>query len=118
MKMTVLEARLQYAADGWWTFPAPRGQKKSHKSAEFSGGERWGATLDADEIRRDMTKWPDANVSIATGGKSRFFVVEADTLKGHGADGIAALQALQARYGALPPTRQAQSPSGSLHCYF
>ena len=41
-------------------------------------------------------------------------MVEADTKAGHGVDGIAAL----AKLGPLPPTRQAQSPSGSLHHYF
>jgi hypothetical protein len=46
-----LPAGLVYAAK-WQIFPAPRGSKKSHKSAAHSGGINWGATRDPDQIRR------------------------------------------------------------------
>ena len=35
---TILQAAQEYAALGWQVFPAPPGEKKSHKSAEHSGG--------------------------------------------------------------------------------
>ncbi len=114
-----LQAALAYAEKGWAVFPADSsGKKKSHKSAEFSNGQRWGATNNAEEIRRNFRKWPDANIGIPTGKVAGFFVVEADTVEGHGVDGIAALRALEAEHGALPTTRAAESPSGSLHFYF
>jgi hypothetical protein len=111
---------------GFEVFPAPFGLKESHKSAEFSGGRRWGATTEATEIRRDFKRWhedePDfkANIGIATGIGSGVFVIETDTAEGHGegVDGAASLAAFEAKLGALPPTLMAISPSGSVHRYF
>jgi hypothetical protein len=114
----IVEHALHYAARGWHVFPAPPGEKKSHKSAKHSDGRKWGQTKDADEIRRDFKKWPDANIGVVCGAVSGIFVVEADTKEGHDVDGIASLTALEVEHGALPPTRQAMSPSGSVHYYF
>src|SRR5262245_6839831 len=108
---------LVYAKRGWYVFPAPPGQKKSYKSAKFSDGEPWGATVYAHLIEQDFTRWPNANVGIVTGPKSGIFVVEADTPKGHGVDGIASLRELERKHGKLK-TLTAKSPSGSLHYYF
>jgi Bifunctional DNA primase/polymerase, N-terminal/Primase C terminal 2 (PriCT-2) len=114
-----LAAAIEYATEnGWKVFPAPAGEKKSHKSAEYSNDERWGATRDPKQIRKDWKRWPDANVGIPTGAENGFFVVEADTLKGHGVDGIASLRELEAKHGKLPDTLMAMSPSGSVHYYF
>ena len=109
---------LTYVAKGWHVFPAPIGEKKSHKTAKYSGGRPWGATNEPDEVRRDFALWPEANVGIVTGPKSGFFVVECDTLEGHNVDGIASLAKIVARHGALPETLMVVSPSGSLHHYF
>lgn len=114
----MVEAVLAYAKRGWHVFPAPPGKKKSYKSADFSGGRRWGATTNAKEIKQGWTRWPNANVGIVTGPKSGIFVVEADTLRGHAVDGIASLQALECKHGELPKTLVAESPSGSVHYYF
>jgi hypothetical protein len=113
------EAALDYAANGWSVFPAhSSGAKKSHKAAKYSNGRAWGATTDAEEIRRDFRKWPQANIGLPTGMASGFFVVEADTVEGHDVDGIASLRELEAKHGPLPQTRIAISPSGSVHYYF
>ena len=109
---------LTYAAKGWHVFPVPPGEKKSYKSAKFSDGRPWGATTDAEEVRRDFGHWPKANVGIVTGPKSGIFVVECDTLEGHDVDGIASLEVLIAKYGPLPDTLMVESPSGSVHRYF
>jgi hypothetical protein len=107
---------LSYAKTrGWYIFPAPVGEKKSHKSAEHSGGRNWGATINEKEIKRDFKRWPKANVGVVTGPDSKIFVVEADTIEGHGVDGIASLKALQREHGKLPKTLMAESASGSLH---
>ena len=117
-QLPIGDAALSYAAKGWRVFPAPPGEKKSHLSAAFSSGQRWGATNDAAQIKRDWTRWPDADIGIATGPESGFWVVEADTLEGHAVDGIASLKQLEAEHGALPETLMAESPSGSQHWYF
>jgi hypothetical protein len=116
---TFLAAALRYATErGWAIFPAPRGEKKSHKSAKFSDGRRWGATADPNQIRRDFNRWPKANIGIPTGAVNRIFVVEADTPLGHNVDGISALTSLELQHGKLPATLMAESPTGSLHRYF
>jgi putative DNA primase/helicase len=113
-----LAMALEYAGRGWQVFPAPPGKKKSHASALFGNGERWGATTDADLIRRYWRQWPDANVGIACGSKSGLLVIECDTPEGHGVDGIARMAELIAALGPLPDTIEALSPSGSWHIYF
>jgi hypothetical protein len=112
-------AALVYAERGWHVFPANSdGRKKSEKAAKFSNGHSWGKTIDAAEIRTNYKKWPCANIGIATGADTGFFVVEADTLEGHDVDGIASLRELEAVHGTLPETLMAESPSGSQHHYF
>jgi hypothetical protein len=114
----MLAAVIKYAKGGWYAFPAPPGQKKSYKSAARSGGSKWGKTRDLEEIKRDWQTWPDANVGLPTGKDSGFWVLETDTQKGHGVDGIANFKALAAANGSIPDTRMAESPSGSTHYYF
>jgi hypothetical protein len=114
----MLAAALTYAEGGWDVFPAPPGQKKSYKSAKYSNGAKWGKTRDPGQIRHDFQRWPEANIGIPTGKDNGFWVTEADTLKGHGVDGIASLRVLEEKHGELPPTLMAESPSGSLHHYF
>jgi hypothetical protein len=67
--------------------------------------------------KSDMTS---DNVGIVTGEASGVFVVETDTADGHGegVDGAAELAKLEAKHGGLPATREAISPSGSVHRYF
>lgn len=114
------EAALECAARGWHVFPAVirGGAKKSHKSAQHSNGRAWGATTDPDEIRKDWAKWPEALLGIVTGPKSGFFVIEADTVDGHGVNGIAHLRDLIEQNGGIPNTIEAESPTGSWHLYF
>lgn len=120
----VLDAALQYAGRGWHVFPArfklvgDKWQKLSWKSAKTSNGQRWGATADPDEIRRDFASASRSAIGIPTGAASGFFVVEADTLEGHDVDGIASLRKLETNNDPLPATLIAASPSGSLHHYF
>src|SRR5262245_558151 len=114
----MLAAALRYASImSWHVFPVPPDTKKSYKSAEHSNGAKWGMTRDAEQITRDYARWPDAGVGIPTGMVNGFFVVEADTAKGHGVDGIANLKSLEEQHGKLQPTRMARSPSGSVHYY-
>lgn len=115
---SALAAALELAGLGWHVFPAPIGKKESHKSARYYGGRRWGATANAEEVRSDFKRWPTANIGVACGPVSGVFVIEADTLEGHGIDGVGNLDRLIAENGGLPKTVEAVSPSGSRHFYF
>jgi hypothetical protein len=116
---TMLDAALCYVElFDWYVFPVPPGTKKSYKSGKRSNGRRWGATNKPSVIKRDFRCWPKANLGIPTGAENGFFVLEADTPKGHSVDGIASLRQLERQHGRLPKTLVAISPSGSLHYYF
>src|SRR5215470_16253752 len=117
LNQKTLVAALAYAAHGWAVFPVPPGTKRSYKSAEHSDGRAWGMTREAAEIRADFTRWSNAGIGIPTGAINGIVVIDADTIAGHGVDGIAALGQLQAKHGPLPDTLQALTASGSLHNY-
>ena len=115
----ILAAALCYVELFDWTvFLVPPGTKQSYKSGKNSNGRRWGATNKPTVIERDFRWWPKANLGIPTGAENGFFVLEADTPKGHAVDGIASLRRLERQHGRLPKTLMAISPSGSLHYYF
>ena len=112
---------LSYAATRKWAiFPVPLGTKKSYKSARYSKeNNNWGATRKPAQIRQDFAKWPKAGIGIPTGPDNGIVVIETDTKAGgHAVDGEPILQRLQRRYGPLPATLTAISPSGSKHRYF
>jgi len=118
-KLSIKDHALTYAKRGWYVFPSPPGGEKSGlTSAENSNGRRWGCTNDPTEIEMYWSRWPNANIGIATGLLSRIFVLEVDTPKGHGVDGFASLRTLEEHHGDLPPTLIAESPSGSRHYFF
>jgi putative DNA primase/helicase len=115
----LLRFALRYAERGLLIFPVPPGTKKSYKSADHSDGRAWGMTSDADEICRDFTRWPHANIGLPTGAINQIVIIETDTKAGgHAHDGEPALRELETRHGPLPETLQAISPSGSVHRYF
>lgn len=91
------DAALKYGARGLEVFPVPPGIKKSHKSAEHSGGAKWGKTADTGQIARDWQKWPTANVGIATGAASGLWVIDLDKAPG----GLEAWAALTGEYPRL-----------------
>ncbi|MCO5129065.1 MAG: bifunctional DNA primase/polymerase [Xanthobacteraceae bacterium] len=67
-------------------------------------------------IRAQLAQHPDADLAVVTG--DGFFVLDVDTVEGHGRAGFASLAALEARHGKLPPTRTARTPSGGVHYHF
>jgi hypothetical protein len=118
---STVDHALTYAARGWHVFPGLiRGrQKMSYVSADRSNGRQWGNTTDPTLIREYYERIPEALIGIACGEDSGIWIVETDTKEGgHAANGADALAALEAQHGALPPTLQAKSPSGSIHYYF
>lgn len=73
------------------------------------------ATTDAVEIRKWWSKWPRANIGIATGQQSRVCVVDIDS-----AEGASLLKSIADANGGLPPTRISLSGRGGVgaHLWF
>jgi hypothetical protein len=109
---------------GWKIFPArmENGKKFSWMCAEHAPGhENWGMSNDPEWVRKNFSRarWRDkCGIGIPTGAVNGIFVVEADTVKGHGVDGLASLRRMQGEHDVLPKTLMAVSPSGSRHHYF
>lgn len=71
------------------------------------------ATTDLNRIRHWFTRWTSANMGIATGKASGFFVLDVD-----GEEGQTSLDALEVVYGKLPETVEAITGSGGRHILF
>lgn len=111
------DAAKDYAARGWPVIPVQPGGKEGRKFAQHSK-LRWNATTDPEAIERHWDSRPQDNLGIVCGPESGLLVIDADTVQGHGVDGVGNLEALSQEHGPLPETIQAISPSGSVHYYF
>ncbi|MGB3043125.1 MAG: bifunctional DNA primase/polymerase [Xanthobacteraceae bacterium] len=76
----------------------------------------WTSPATTKPIRWQLARQPYADLAVVTG--NGFFVLDVDTVEGHGRDGFASLAALEARHGKLPRTRTARTPSGGMHYHF
>ena len=72
-----------------------------------------GATKDPRVIKQWFTRWPFANIGIATGERSGFFVLDID-----GEIGADSLRDLEAEHGKLPDTVEQITGSGGRHLLF
>jgi len=72
------------------------------------------ASSDDDTIAAWMASWPDANIGVATGAASGFFVLDVDP--DHGGEDSLAL--LEQEHGQLPDTPRARTGSGGTHYLF
>jgi hypothetical protein len=70
------------------------------------------ATTDAAQITAWWTRWPEANIGIATG--SAVVVVDVDPRKG----GDDTLRVLEDAHGRVPPTWRSQTGGGGEHIFF
>src|SRR5262245_49991368 len=92
-----LSAALSYAARGWPVFPCrPRAKEPltQHGCKD--------ATTDPHQITQWWTRWPEANIGIATGMASRIIVIDVDVDTEKGIDGEETLRTLEAQHGELP----------------
>lgn len=91
---------LQYARRGWPVFPCKAREKQPLTSSGFRN-----ATTDEDQIRAWWSKWPDANIGIATG--NGLFVLDVD-----GSEGLASIEGKE-----LPRAPRVKTSKG-FHVYF
>jgi len=120
----LLTAALAYARRGWPVLPlhTPNGQSSScrkpycphvGKHPRTLQGVK-DATTDAVTIQTWWTKWPDANIGVATGSVSGVVVVDVDPRHG----GLETLQHLEEQHGALPTGPVVHSGGDGYHYYF
>lgn len=104
----MLHYALQYAQNGFAVFPVlPRGKIPLTKNG-FKD-----ATKEPKKINSSWAKWPMANIGIATGRASGFWVLDID-----GMEGEASLKVLENELGPLTPTIEVISGGGGRHLYY
>jgi hypothetical protein len=99
----LLSAALSYAKRGWLVFPCKPKEKTPATSHGFKD-----ASTDPATIKKWWTRWPEANIAIATGTASGFIVVDAD-----GPEGLESFKGL----GGTSPTPMVETPNGGRHFY-
>jgi hypothetical protein len=119
----LLRAALEIAETGMRVFPAHSvfsgrctcGQADCEDQGKHPRVTGWQeiATTDRDQVAQWWSDWPTANVGLATGAASGVVVLDVD-----GAEGMAALDELEAKYGAIGATPRAQTPRPGLHILF
>lgn len=123
MRQERIAGALFYARRGFYVFPccdpgmAPH--KHSGKPCTTPGKGpliKWGegATVDPATIVRLWSRWPTANIAIATGERSGIIVVDLDPRNG----GLESWGALIKQFGDITPTWTVRSGGGGLHFYF
>lgn len=106
-----LDAALEYADFGWHVFPCTPNDKLPLTEHGFKE-----ATTEVEVIKAWWKKWPTANLGVATGAVSKFFVVDVDVKDG--APGLSSLAELKRQYGDLPTTATTKTWSGGNHFLF
>ncbi len=130
-----LDTALRYAARGWQVLPlhwllAPGTENAACSCQEGRGCDSKGkhpryhpddlphglnsATSDEAVIRKWWRRWPRANVGLATGEASGFWVLDVDTRHG----GSETLAALVREHGPIPETVEAITGGGGRHVLF
>lgn len=122
-----LASALAYASRGWrvlvlwWMTPdgCACGASSCSNPAKHPIGDACpkgchSATTDAAVISEWLTRWPEANLGIATGQESGIWVLDVDPRHG----GHHTLANLEDRFGRLPSSIRQQTGSGGMHVVF
>lgn len=112
------KAALWYASVGWSVFPCASGGKEPHRCISSEQGEAAGfkkATTNKDQIKTWWTKYPSANIGIATGIVSGgLLVIDIDDQH----DGYDSIVELKRKGFVFPETLTSNTPSGGMHLYY
>ncbi len=107
----MLDIALSYAKRGWHVFPVTQSKVPfpgTHGHKEASCNEQ--------DVRALWNKFPNANVAIATGKRSGFFVLDVDVKECKVGD--QSLSDLEHKYGGLPETVESITWSGGRQLFF
>lgn len=124
MVETLLNAAKQYSDRGWKIFPLHSMSNASCSCSNVKCGsaakhpriKEWqnNCSSDPSVIDNWWKNWPDANIGLATGNASGFFVLDVDLHHG----GKESMQELVKRYGSLPKTLASNTWDGGYHLFF
>ena len=124
MDKAMVEKALEYADRGWKVVPLHTvksavcscGNLQCASAAKHPRIKEWQihCSSDVGEIREWWQKWPDANIGLATGKASGFFVLDIDPRHG----GKESLQKLVKKNGILPKTLTSNTGGGGFHLFF
>ncbi|MFG1393292.1 DUF3987 domain-containing protein [Xanthobacter agilis] len=108
----ILEAALAYARAGFRIFPVRQDKVPLVKV--------WAQTATTDEtkIREWWAKWPTAIIGLPTGAVNGLWALDLDVDPDKGADGNAALAALEATHSTVDVDVVATTPRGGSHLFF
>jgi hypothetical protein len=109
-----IAASLALAARGWPVFPLRDGGTPDAKKPRKGSRGYMDATTEPETIKSMFAHYPNANIGVATGEESGFFVLDVDPRNG----GDESLQALEAEYGPLPHTVRQNTGNGGEHIFF
>jgi hypothetical protein len=101
-----MQPALSFLSLGYAVFPLQPNSKLPLTEHGFKDASR-----DPEQIRQWWTKWPEANIGIATGRISGIVVLDVD--RKHGVDGVVSAAELD-----LPPTLVIRTPSGGYHLIY
>lgn len=108
-----ISAALAYARRGWPVFPCNPLNKRPLVEHGLHA-----ATTDALRIRAWWSQWPKAMIGIPTGPASGFWVLDIDTDRAKGKDGLASLAEHGHDLSDLTDTAVANTASGGYHCLY
>ncbi|MCG5239544.1 bifunctional DNA primase/polymerase [Azospirillum doebereinerae] len=116
-------AASSYAARGWAVFPCVAGGKLPYKEKDFFEHGVNDAKTSPYWVGAYWKRWPAANVGLAAGESSGFWVLDADikapTDDKPGENGFETLRILEELFGEpLPETLGQDTPSGGRHWLF
>lgn len=112
--MSMMDAAIEYATKyGWAVFPLARGAKRPLTPHGCKDAKK-----DVGAIRAWWTRFPDANIGIATGSASNLIVIDEDLDENKGKDGYKAVREWERENGTLPETVRAITGRGGAHVYY
>ena len=121
MNNTLKEAALQYADMGFAVFPIipPRFGGKSPGKRPYITEWQRDASTEKEKVSQWWSKYPDANIGIATGKKSGGLVIlDFDKKEEKGIDATEFLRDWERDHGELPDTWRVISSHGGYHYYY
>lgn len=124
MEKNLVNEAIEYAERGWKVFPLHTvkgdacscGNTTCTSQAKHPHIKEWqkNCSSDLSHIKDWWQKWPDANIGLATGSASGFFVLDVDPRHG----GKESLQKMVKQNGTLPRTLASNTGGGGYHLFF